>query len=93
MNGTALESSSCKSSPPVPSAGTPSREPPAWKDLHTGLLRSGIVTLPGTAGPQRGRGGLWRDSAMLLEMGFWRRVSGFCQRPESSQAENFLSTG
>ncbi|KAK2520775.1 hypothetical protein Q9233_011411, partial [Columba guinea] len=27
-------------------AGTPGREPPAWQDLHTGLLRSGIVTLP-----------------------------------------------
>lgn len=66
MNGTALESSGCKSSAPAPSTGTPGREPPAWQDLHTGLLRSGIVTLPGTAGPRGAWGGLWRDSAMLL---------------------------
>ncbi|OPJ85023.1 hypothetical protein AV530_018063 [Patagioenas fasciata monilis] len=49
MNGTALESSSCKSGPPMPSAGTPGWDPPAWQDLHTGLLRSGIVTLPGSS--------------------------------------------
>ncbi|XP_065501742.1 uncharacterized protein KIAA1755 homolog isoform X2 [Caloenas nicobarica] len=49
MNGTALESSGCKNGPPAPSAGTPGREPLAWQDLHTGLLRSGIVTLPGSS--------------------------------------------
>ncbi|KAM6404287.1 uncharacterized protein KIAA1755 homolog [Rhynochetos jubatus] len=35
--------------PPVPSTRTPGREPPAWQDLHAGLLRSGIVCLPGSS--------------------------------------------
>ncbi|XP_041334754.1 uncharacterized protein KIAA1755 homolog isoform X1 [Pyrgilauda ruficollis] len=44
-----LESSSCKNGPSVPSTGTAGREPPAWQDLHAGLLRSGIVCLPGSS--------------------------------------------
>ncbi|KAM6113057.1 uncharacterized protein KIAA1755 homolog [Pterocles gutturalis] len=41
-----LESSGCRNSPSVP--GTAGREPPGWQELHTGLLRSGIVCLPGS---------------------------------------------
>ncbi|XP_059718547.1 uncharacterized protein KIAA1755 homolog isoform X2 [Haemorhous mexicanus] len=44
-----LESSSCKNGPSVPSTGTAGREPPAWQDLHAGLLRSGIICLPGSS--------------------------------------------
>ncbi|XP_049672805.1 uncharacterized protein KIAA1755 homolog isoform X2 [Accipiter gentilis] len=44
-----LESTSCKNGPSVPGTGTPGREPPAWQDLHAGLLRSGIVCLPGSS--------------------------------------------
>ncbi|XP_066417537.1 uncharacterized protein KIAA1755 homolog [Molothrus aeneus] len=44
-----LESSSCKNGPSVPSTGTAVREPPAWQDLHAGLLRSGIICLPGSS--------------------------------------------
>ncbi|KAM6054146.1 uncharacterized protein KIAA1755 homolog isoform 2-T2 [Chlamydotis macqueenii] len=43
------ESTRCKNRPPAPGAGTPGREPPAWQDLHAGLLRSGIVCLPGSS--------------------------------------------
>lgn len=52
-----LESTSCKNGPSVPGTGTPGREPPAWQDLHAGLLRSGIVCLPGTAGTVGPSGG------------------------------------
>uniref|UniRef100_A0A8C4TRS8 KIAA1755 n=1 Tax=Falco tinnunculus TaxID=100819 RepID=A0A8C4TRS8_FALTI len=44
-----LEGTSCKNSPSVSGAGTPGREPPAWQDLHAGLLGSGIVCLPGSS--------------------------------------------
>ncbi|XP_009469754.1 PREDICTED: uncharacterized protein KIAA1755 homolog [Nipponia nippon] len=44
-----LETTGCKNSPSVPSTSTPGREPPAWQDLHAGLLRSGIVCLPGSS--------------------------------------------
>ncbi|XP_053849200.1 uncharacterized protein KIAA1755 homolog isoform X2 [Vidua macroura] len=44
-----LESSSCKNGPSVPSTGTAGREPPAWQDLHAGLLHSGIICLPGSS--------------------------------------------
>ncbi|XP_074878322.1 uncharacterized protein KIAA1755 homolog isoform X2 [Buteo buteo] len=44
-----LESTSCKNGPSVPGTGTPGQEPPAWQDLHAGLLRSGIVCLPGSS--------------------------------------------
>ncbi|TRZ20797.1 hypothetical protein HGM15179_006275 [Zosterops borbonicus] len=44
-----LESASCKNGPSVPSTGTGGREPPAWQDLHAGLLRSGIICLPGSS--------------------------------------------
>ncbi|XP_058706916.1 uncharacterized protein KIAA1755 homolog isoform X1 [Poecile atricapillus] len=44
-----LESASCKNGPSVPSTGTAGREPPAWQDLHAGLLRSGIICLPGSS--------------------------------------------
>ncbi|XP_068063785.1 uncharacterized protein KIAA1755 homolog isoform X2 [Anomalospiza imberbis] len=44
-----LESSSCKNGPSVPSTGTAGREPPAWQDLHAGLLCSGIICLPGSS--------------------------------------------
>ncbi|XP_018772811.2 uncharacterized protein KIAA1755 homolog isoform X1 [Serinus canaria] len=44
-----LESSSGKNGPSVPSTGTAGREPPAWQDLHAGLLRSGIICLPGSS--------------------------------------------
>ncbi|KAM7037997.1 uncharacterized protein KIAA1755 homolog [Acridotheres tristis] len=43
------ESASCKNGPSVPSAGTAGREPPAWQDLHAGLLHSGIICLPGSS--------------------------------------------
>ncbi|XP_032931019.1 uncharacterized protein KIAA1755 homolog isoform X2 [Catharus ustulatus] len=43
------EGASCKNGPSVPSAGTAGQEPPAWQDLHTGLLRSGIICLPGSS--------------------------------------------
>ncbi|XP_053937937.1 uncharacterized protein KIAA1755 homolog isoform X6 [Cuculus canorus] len=42
-----LESTLCKNGPPVSSA--PGREPPGWQDLHSGLLRSGIMCLPGSS--------------------------------------------
>ncbi|XP_053814285.1 uncharacterized protein KIAA1755 homolog isoform X2 [Vidua chalybeata] len=44
-----LESSSCKNGPSVPSTGAAGREPPAWQDLHAGLLHSGIICLPGSS--------------------------------------------
>ncbi|XP_068890421.1 uncharacterized protein KIAA1755 homolog isoform X1 [Aphelocoma coerulescens] len=44
-----LESASCKNGPSVPSTGTAGQEPPAWQDLHAGLLRSGIICLPGSS--------------------------------------------
>ncbi|KAM6120863.1 uncharacterized protein KIAA1755 homolog [Phoenicopterus ruber ruber] len=44
-----LESTGCKNGPSVPGTGTPGREPPAWQELHAGLLRSGIVCLPGSS--------------------------------------------
>ncbi|XP_030913904.1 uncharacterized protein KIAA1755 homolog isoform X2 [Geospiza fortis] len=44
-----LESSNCKNGPSMPSTGTAGREPPAWQDLHAGLLRSGIICLPGSS--------------------------------------------
>ncbi|KAM9218824.1 uncharacterized protein KIAA1755 homolog [Leptosomus discolor] len=44
-----LESTGCKNGPSVPGTGTPGREPPAWQDLHPGLLQSGIVCLPGSS--------------------------------------------
>uniref|UniRef100_A0A8D2M7B2 KIAA1755 n=1 Tax=Zonotrichia albicollis TaxID=44394 RepID=A0A8D2M7B2_ZONAL len=44
-----LESSSCKNGPSVPSTGPAGREPPAWQNLHAGLLRSGIICLPGSS--------------------------------------------
>ncbi|KAM9260627.1 uncharacterized protein KIAA1755 homolog [Cariama cristata] len=44
-----LESTGCKNGPSMPGTGTPGREPPAWQDLHTGLLHSGIVCLPGSS--------------------------------------------
>ncbi|XP_042657205.1 uncharacterized protein KIAA1755 homolog isoform X2 [Tyto alba] len=44
-----LDGTGCKNGPSVPSTGTPGREPPAWQDLHAGLLRSGIVCLPGSS--------------------------------------------
>uniref|UniRef100_A0A8C3DMX5 Uncharacterized protein n=1 Tax=Corvus moneduloides TaxID=1196302 RepID=A0A8C3DMX5_CORMO len=43
------ESASCKNGPSVPSTGTAGQEPPAWQDLHAGLLRSGIICLPGSS--------------------------------------------
>ncbi|XP_061864824.1 uncharacterized protein KIAA1755 homolog isoform X2 [Colius striatus] len=43
-----LESTGCQSSPSAAGSGSPGREPPAWRDLHAGLLRSGIVSLPGS---------------------------------------------
>ncbi|XP_075294451.1 uncharacterized protein KIAA1755 homolog [Opisthocomus hoazin] len=45
----ALESSGCKHGPSVPGTRMPGREPPAWQDLHPGLLRAGIVCLPGSS--------------------------------------------
>ncbi|KAM6053266.1 LOW QUALITY PROTEIN: uncharacterized protein KIAA1755 homolog [Theristicus caerulescens] len=44
-----LETTGCKNSPSMPGTSTPGREPPAWQDLHAGLLRSGIVCLPGSS--------------------------------------------
>uniref|UniRef100_A0A8C8A840 KIAA1755 n=1 Tax=Otus sunia TaxID=257818 RepID=A0A8C8A840_9STRI len=44
-----LESPGCKNGPSAPGTGPPGREPPAWQDLHAGLLRSGIVCLPGSS--------------------------------------------
>ncbi|XP_033375025.1 uncharacterized protein KIAA1755 homolog isoform X2 [Parus major] len=49
MEERSLESASCKNGPSVPSTGTAGREPPAWQDLHAGLLRSGIICLPGSS--------------------------------------------
>ncbi|XP_039936295.1 uncharacterized protein KIAA1755 homolog isoform X2 [Hirundo rustica] len=49
MEERSLESASCKNGPSVPSTGTGGREPPAWQDLHAGLLRSGIICLPGSS--------------------------------------------
>ncbi|XP_041904506.1 uncharacterized protein KIAA1755 homolog isoform X1 [Corvus kubaryi] len=43
------ESASCKNGPSVASTGTAGQEPPAWQDLHAGLLRSGIICLPGSS--------------------------------------------
>lgn len=43
-----MESSGCKNGPSMPSTSTVGWEPPAWQDLHMGLLQSGIVCLPGT---------------------------------------------
>lgn len=54
MEERSLESTGCKNGPSAPNKGTSGREPPAWQDLHAGLLRSGIVCLPGTAGPSGG---------------------------------------
>ncbi|XP_014799356.1 PREDICTED: uncharacterized protein KIAA1755 homolog isoform X1 [Calidris pugnax] len=44
-----LESTSCKNGPSIPNTGSPGREPLGWQDLHAGLLRSGIVCLPGSS--------------------------------------------
>ncbi|KAM9284758.1 uncharacterized protein KIAA1755 homolog [Morus bassanus] len=44
-----LESTGCKNGPSMPGTSTPGREPPAWQDLHAGLLHSGIVCLPGSS--------------------------------------------
>ncbi|XP_063260556.1 uncharacterized protein KIAA1755 homolog isoform X2 [Prinia subflava] len=49
MEERSLESASCKNGPSVPSTGTGGRGPPAWQDLHAGLLRSGIICLPGSS--------------------------------------------
>ncbi|XP_074461074.1 uncharacterized protein KIAA1755 homolog isoform X1 [Larus michahellis] len=49
MEERSLESTGCKNGPSVPNKGTSGREPPAWQDLHAGLLRSGIVCLPGSS--------------------------------------------
>ncbi|XP_033923116.1 uncharacterized protein KIAA1755 homolog isoform X2 [Melopsittacus undulatus] len=43
-----MESSGCKNGPSMPSTSTVGWEPPAWQDLHVGLLHSGIVCLPGS---------------------------------------------
>ncbi|XP_051488982.1 uncharacterized protein KIAA1755 homolog isoform X2 [Apus apus] len=43
------KSTSCKNGPSTASTGSPGREPPAWQDLHPGLLRSGIICLPGSS--------------------------------------------
>ncbi|KAM4649644.1 uncharacterized protein KIAA1755 homolog [Amazona ochrocephala] len=47
-----MESSGCKSGPSMPSTSTTGWEPPAWQDLHTGLLHSGIMCLPGSSDRQ-----------------------------------------
>ncbi|XP_030359386.1 uncharacterized protein KIAA1755 homolog isoform X2 [Strigops habroptila] len=47
-----MESSGCRNGPSMPSISTTGREPPAWQDLHTGLLHSGIVCLPGSSDRQ-----------------------------------------
>ncbi|XP_065547597.1 uncharacterized protein KIAA1755 homolog isoform X2 [Lathamus discolor] len=47
-----VESSGCKNGPSMPSTSTVGWEPPAWQDLHTGLLHSGIVCLPGSSDRQ-----------------------------------------
>ncbi|XP_061217340.1 uncharacterized protein KIAA1755 homolog isoform X1 [Neopsephotus bourkii] len=51
-----MESSSSKNGPSMPSTSTSTStvgwEPPAWQDLHTGLLHSGIVCLPGSSDRQ-----------------------------------------
>lgn len=57
MEERSQESTGCKNGPSMPNTGSPGREPPAWQDLHAGLLRSGIVCLPGTAGTARPSGG------------------------------------
>ncbi|XP_074776382.1 uncharacterized protein KIAA1755 homolog isoform X2 [Athene noctua] len=44
-----LESPGCRDGPSAPGTGPPGREPPGWQDLHAGLLRSGIVRLPGSS--------------------------------------------
>ncbi|KAM6243210.1 uncharacterized protein KIAA1755 homolog [Spheniscus humboldti] len=44
-----LKRTDCKNGPSMPGTGTPVWEPPAWQDLHAGLLRSGIVCLPGSS--------------------------------------------
>ncbi|XP_017678043.1 PREDICTED: uncharacterized protein KIAA1755 homolog [Lepidothrix coronata] len=44
-----LESTSCKNGPPVPGTSPAGWEPLTWLDLHAGLLRSGIVCLPGSS--------------------------------------------
>ncbi|XP_063205708.1 uncharacterized protein KIAA1755 homolog isoform X2 [Chroicocephalus ridibundus] len=49
MEERSLESTGCKNGPSAPNKGTSGREPPAWQDLHAGLLRSGIVCLPGSS--------------------------------------------
>ncbi|XP_009074933.1 PREDICTED: uncharacterized protein KIAA1755 homolog, partial [Acanthisitta chloris] len=49
MEERSLESASCKNGPSEPSTGITGRDPPAWQDLHSGLLRSGIICLPGSS--------------------------------------------
>ncbi|XP_071616364.1 uncharacterized protein KIAA1755 homolog isoform X2 [Heliangelus exortis] len=43
------KSTGCKNGPSTPGTGNAVREPPGWQELHTGLLRSGIVCLPGSS--------------------------------------------
>lgn len=91
-----LESSSGKNGPSVPSTGTAGREPPAWQDLHAGLLRSGIICLPGTAGtaslgngrerPLDGNTGCWRGC-------FGGRFQGFAGGQKYSKRKIFFSAG
>uniref|UniRef100_A0A8C5U2P3 Uncharacterized protein n=1 Tax=Malurus cyaneus samueli TaxID=2593467 RepID=A0A8C5U2P3_9PASS len=47
--GLCYSSALLSNGPSVPSTGTAGREPPAWQDLHAGLLRSGIICLPGSS--------------------------------------------
>lgn len=73
MEEQSLESASCKNGPSVPSTGTAGREPPAWQDLHAGLLRSGIICLPGTAGTASPGHG--RERSLDGNTGCWRGCS------------------
>ncbi|KAM9371979.1 LOW QUALITY PROTEIN: uncharacterized protein KIAA1755 homolog [Phaethornis superciliosus] len=43
------KSTGCRNGPSPPGTGNPVREPPGWQELHTGLLSSGIVCLPGSS--------------------------------------------
>ncbi|KAJ7417456.1 hypothetical protein BTVI_32692 [Pitangus sulphuratus] len=67
-----LASTSCKNGPSVPGTSPAGREPLAWLDLHAGLLRSGIICLPG-----KGQQDLPVIPSCCLARGSWAK-SGRC---------------
>lgn len=76
MEERSRESTGCKNGPSMPNTGSPGREPPAWQDLNAGLLRSGIVCLPGTAGTARPSGGMSGEASRGKTPCCWRGFSG-----------------